>query len=239
MALSFKNAKDIGIPWTAWFLYGPSGSGKTMAASTFPKPVFIVPKTENSIVTLRGLDFPYYEVIDLKGKLVNGRGGMIAILDELIKEYKADPNSFPFETIVIESVSHYSDLVIEDMTSGGKVAMDQQKWGLFTSHFRNIHTRLRDLEVHVVYTALAGLEEKKDGTVIGGPLMSGASKLKLPSACDGIGFCETTGTGERAEYRTYFRKHKHFEARTRFRHIPEVLTPFNFADVEKYIAQDL
>lgn len=213
-------------------------SGKTTAAATFPNPVFLVPKTENSILTLRGLDAAYYEVTDVASKVVNGRGGMTRILDELINEYKADPQTFPYETIVLESVSHYSDLVQEHITGGGKVAMDQQKWGLFTSHFRNIHTRLRDLQCHIVYTALADLQEKKDGTVIGGPLLSGASRLKLPSACDGIGYCETFGgKKDTQEYRCHFQKYRQFDARTRFKGVPAVVAPFNFAEIEQHILQ--
>ena len=230
-----KNTKNIVDPWTVWFLYGPTGSGKTTAASTFADPLFLVPKTENSQLTLKGLDFPYIEIIDLDSPLTaDGRGGMNKVISELSTEYHRDPNSFPYQTIVLESVSHYSDLVIESLTNGGKNAMDQLRWGLLTSHFRHLHTVLRDMQVHVVYTALAALEEK-GSTTVGGPLMSGASKVKLPAACDVIGYCEAYGGKNKQQYRIHFQKHQNYEARTRFKMMPTIVENFNFAQMEEYL----
>lgn len=238
MTLSFKNTKNIADPWTVWFLYGPTGSGKTTNASTFPAPLFLVPKTENSQVTLKGLDFPYIEIVDLDSEIKDGRGGMNKVISELSTLYHKDPDSFPYETIVIESVSHYSDLVVEALTNGGKNAMDQLRWGLFTSHFRHLHTVLRDMQVHVVYTALATVEEKSGGgnsALVGGPLLSGASKVKLPASCDVIGYCEAYGGKNMTGYRVHFQIKPPFEARTRFKKMPPVVENFNFADVEQYL----
>ena len=150
MTLSARNAKNIVAPWTHWFLYGDSRSGKTRSCATFPRPVFLVPYNEQSITTLRGMDVAYYEVTGMKGDVTNGSGGLENILLELENEYYRDPNEFPYETVVLESISHYSDLVADELTRGGKVFMDQAKWGQFLSHFRNIQARLRNMEVHAV-----------------------------------------------------------------------------------------
>ena len=230
-----RNAKDIVAPWTHWFLYGESGSGKTKSASTFPRPCFLVPYNEQSITTLRGMDVAYYEVTGMKGDVTNGSGGLENILLELENEYYRDPNEFPYETVVLESISHYSDLVADELTRGGKVFMDQAKWGQFLSHFRNIQARLRKMEVHAVFTALAKVDKANDDTVIGGPLIQGQTALKLPSACDVIGYCEEIRSAKDSIYRMHLRRHKHFAAGSRFPAIPPQLDNFNFADIEKYL----
>lgn len=244
-AASFKfgtlNAKDLGSPWVHFFLYGPTGSGKTTAASTFPNPVFLVPKNENSVMTLKGRNVPYYLVVDMDRtplNLVTGEGSLKHILDHLEKGYNLNPSKFPFDTIVIESLSHYADLVIEQLTAGG-APMNQQRWGIFLAHFRNVQARLRNLEVHAVFTALDQTrEDEASGISIGGPLIPGASAKKLPSSCDVIGFCEEAPGKGRNEYRIHFRPHKCYIARSRISSIPPMITNFTFAKIEKFLQGD-
>lgn len=227
------NAKDMSNPWAHWFFYGATGSGKTTLCATFPRPVFLVPFNEQSITTLRGRSIPYYVVTDkdeTKFDPKTGRGSMNHILDHLIRGYDRDPNAFPFDTIVIESISHYADLVQEQLTRGGQ-KMDQQKWGFFLAHFRNIQARLRNIEVHVVFTALDRVEKDDGGQYYGGPLIPGQTGFKLPSACDVIGYCEEVG----GEYKVHFRKRRHFRARSRLAGVPPVVKNFNFQEIEKLI----
>ncbi len=236
--LGFKNAKDMGDQWHHWFFYGPTGSGKTTLAATFPRPVFILPKNEGSIVTLRGMDIPYYEVVDMdETKLRDGVGSMSHILGTLETAYHKAPNDFPFDTIVVESLSHYTDLVIEQLTKGGKLHMDQPKWGILTSHLRNVQSRLRNMDVNVVFTALDAVKELDDKSIVGGPLIQGASAKKLPSSCDVVGYCEETGGGTNKApiHRVHFRRNGVFIARTRLKGIPAKIDNFNFAEVDKLL----
>lgn len=227
------NAQNLVEPWTHWFLYGPSGAGKTTAAATFPKPVFLVPYNESSITTLAGRDIPYFIIVDKDQTPLNlktGTGSMKAVLDHLIVGYKRNPEAFPFETIVIESISHYGDLVQEQLTVGDQ-KMDQQKWGFFLAHFRTIQARLRGIDVHVVFTALDKLEKTESGGYVGGPLVPGQTAQKLPSACDVIGYCEETA----GRYQIHFRRHKHFPARSRFGRLPPKVVDFKFDEIEQYL----
>lgn len=229
MSLSTKNASKMDTPWRHWFFYGPTGAGKTTLAATFPRPVFIEPKNEGSVETLRGLDIDYYEVVNLNSKIVGGVGGMNKIIDEIENEYNADPNAFPYDTIVVESISHYTDLIIEDITNGGQLHMDQPKWGVVLAHLRNIQTRLRNLDVHVVFTALAKIDEKSNE---GLPLIQGASAKKLPSSCDVIGYCSLTDTKNFVKYETHFRRYKQYDARSRIKGFPGVIQDFTFQKIE-------
>jgi hypothetical protein len=233
MSLSARNAKDLVAPWTHWFLYGESRSGKTRAASTFPRPVFLVPYNEQSITTLRGLDMPYYEITGMKGPVVDGSGGLEDVLTELETEYYKDPDAFPYETVVVESISHYSDLVADELTRGGKAFMDQAKWGQFLAHFRNVQSRLRRMEVHAVFTALSDVKTTEN-TTIGGPLIQGQTAKKLPSACDVIAYCEEI-RAKSSIYRMHLRRYGHFAAGSRFAKLPEIIDDFDFKNIKPFI----
>lgn len=237
-----KNAADLINPWAHWFFYGPTGSGKTQLASTFPRPLFIVPQNEKSIATLRGLSFPYYEVCDMDRAKLNtktGVGSMISIIDKIEFLYRRAPDKFPFDTIVVESLTHYADLVQEQLTNGATKTMAQHDWNSISSHMRSIQTRARALELHWIFTALDKTEQSDDGkTVIGGPHLSGQLATKFPSSCDVIGYCEEIRGKDESIYRVHFRRHKYFPARSRYRRIPPVIDNFNFADVQFALEPD-
>jgi hypothetical protein len=232
-----KNAQTIEQPWLHWFLYGAAGSGKTTAASTFPRPLFLVPSNEASIVTLAGMDVPYIEITGQHAPLKAGRGGMDAAITLIEQEYKRDPDNFPYDTIVVESLTHYQDLVQEELTENNTQQMDQRRWGLLATHLRNIQMRLRDLEVHVVFTALEKLAENDAGIVSGSPMLSGQSAIKLPSSCDFIGYAEAP-MNKKGKHTIHFKRRGHFFARSRFRGMPAQVEDFSYPEVEQYLKGD-
>ncbi len=224
--IEIKNAANIVQPWTRWFFMGDTGSGKSTAAYTFPFPFVIIPSTENSIASARGDDLPYTEAaspIELNQVLMYLEDAYRKSTEYLRAEKPDEAWAvFPYQTIVLESLTHYTDLIIEELTEGGKKKMDMQQWGLLSGHLRNIHTRLSNLPVHVVYTSLAQVKETDGGAVTGGAAMSGAMALKLPSACDAIGYFEQTPGRATKEtpnpgmnFRAHFQRYKQFAARIR------------------------
>lgn len=221
-------------------------SRKTSAAATFPWPIFIVPRNEQSIMTLRGRDIPYIEVDtpDDMNDAITYLEMQSALCTRLVEQGKGEEAwaAFPYQTVVVESLSHYTDMIIEALTGtkGGwqQGKMDQQKWGHLSSHLRSIHTRLRALPAHMVYTALATVKENDaTGVVEGGPLMSGAMAMKLPSACDAIGYCEVVaGIG-----RVHFQRFKQFPARVRVpqgANFPAHVDDFSWAKVAPYFGHE-
>lgn len=235
-------------PWTTWFLYGATGSGKTRAAATFPRPLFIVPTNESSHTTLLQLPQSYDFVIvgrDAAGQRLPVRQHMAQILSDLEARYQqmmaavargdeaAAAIAFPWETVVIESLTHYCDLVVEDISKFGQQQMDQRGWGLLSTHIRTIHDRLANLDVHVVYTSLDKVEQKGDGAsaaVNGKPNITGSLADKLPSACDVIAYCEMLRVGQQQvkTWRTHFTRRPPFDARARFA-FPDYVDDFDFA----------
>lgn len=258
------------VPYTAWFFYGDTGSGKTTVASTFPDPVFLVPSNENSFIALldQSKSFPYLtlgkdaatgqplkvrqhfmNVLDwLEGmhreavRLQNEAAQLEAAgkADEADARFDEAARAFPYQTVVVESCTHLVDLVIEDITDYGRKTMDQRGWGLIQTFLRTVHDRLRTLDVHVVYTALAQVKDVK-GTESsqGSPNISGSMAQKMPSACDCIGFCEElNGPKGESVYRVHFRKFGPYPARARFRRMPKFIDNFRFEAVAGYLVSN-
>ena len=201
-------------------------------------------QNEKSINTLRGMNVPYTEVKD--------RNTTFAALDYLEAQYAAmvrlnaqgkyddADKAFPYQTIVFESISHYSDLVQEDLTNRNAKPMDIQQWGRLASHLRTIQNRLRAMDVHSIFTSLDQTNE--DGT-IGGPLISGQMKVKMPSACDYIGYFEAVTVSKKTTYNTHWRQYGKYLARVRqspehaatVGEFPTVIPDFHFDKVKKFI----
>lgn len=237
-----KNALDLNEVWSHWFFYGQSGTGKTTIASTFPDPVFIIPYHEQSIVTLRGLDYPYFIVVDMDKTRFDkktGMGSMMAVVNHLEAMYNKYLDSFPYNTMCVESLTHYCDLVTEQITNGAQKNMAQNDWGTLSSHIRTVQMRLRRLQMHSIFTALDKTESDADGKVLfGGPALPGQLALKFPSSCDSSGFCEILQGKDGPLFRTHFQKYQHYPARSRFRRMPKTVTNFNFNEIAHVLEPD-
>lgn len=248
--LELQNTNEIATPWTVWFLYGQTGAGKTTAASTFPAPLFLVPANEGSELSLRGKALPFVRLGKrADGSVVPVRQHLSEILTDLEKRHAAmracvqkgdeagADAAFPWQTIVVESLTHLGDMLVEDVSQNGSRKMDQQGWGAISSFLRTLHSRLRNLDCHVVYTALAKTTESESGSVMGGPNLIGSTAEKLPSACDVIAYCEELpgSKPEAPRFRAHFRKHSFWVARSRFASFPAHLDNFTFAQVETHL----
>jgi hypothetical protein len=234
--MKVQNTSNIEAPWMHWFIYGDTGSGKTTIASQFPKPLFLVPKNESSMVTLAGQNVDYITLTGMRDPYEDGEGGLNAVMDAIEAEYAANPEQF-YETIVLESLSHFTDLVQEELTQGGSMQMDQQKWGKLASAMRNIQSRLRNLDVHAVFTSLAKVDQDAAGNAVGSPLIPGQSAYKLPSACDVIAFCEARDLGKKQrKYLMHLKTHKYYPARSRFKALPSCIENFDFDEVAELVS---
>lgn len=270
MPIRITTTETLKPEFAHWFLYGRMRSGKTRAAATFPRPFFIVPYHEGSHVALMGkkdIDFVLTHGSTGAEQAVANEPGraysMSDILDELEGRYmhaakiwkKAEAEEdgvkrealfvegdqlFPWQTVVVESITHYTDLVQEELTRGNTIDMDYQKWGKLSAHLRSVHARLRALPVHVVFISLS-IEhfDQKGNLTGGGPAFPGAMKYKLPSACDCVVFMEHRegAKGKPGRYTAHFRTHKVFDAGCRFPQLTEAesLVPFTFESVQKLL----
>lgn len=260
--IQFNSVEKVRPEYAHWFLYGKMRSGKTRAAATFPRPLFIVPYQEGSHVSLSGMpNIDYVLVAGSSGepqRVAAAPGtaySMTSIISDLEQRFhkaerlwqKGTPEGdaegstiFPWETIVIESITHYTDLVQEELTRGNTLDMDRQKWGKLSAHLRSLHARLRSLPVHVVFIALSIEHFDQKGELRGGgPAFPGQMKYKLPSACECVVYMahREGSKGNSGRYTAHFQTHQVFEAGCRFDELTQMgsMTPFTFAKVEKTI----
>lgn len=230
-----KNTENLTAPWIAQFWYSPSGAGKTTAAATFPRPLFLVPQNENSTTTLMGQKKDYIDITSMDGPFNKdaGNGGMIKTLEAIHQWYKRDPTNFPWDTIIIESLSHYQEMAMPDLETRSK---GQQLWGLWANHLRWMHNTLRSMEVYTIYTSLADTKGGEEGSVqVGAPMLSGKmGSFKLPAACDILAYFEVVG-GKSPIYRTHLQKHKCYEARCRIPGMPKEFENLTFEKMEPFL----
>lgn len=211
----FESTNDIQQPRLAVFLYGPPGAGKTRQAATFPAPVVLSPSNENGVLTLRGMDVQYRRLTT-----PDDLDAAVSYLERV--QAKDGPDALPGETLVIDAVSHYSELLIEHIAKSRKAGMDQQGWGLVAAHFRALHQRLRRLDMHIVYTALSEPLLSEGGGVIGQrPRLGGSARDLIPSACDLLLYMEAReSTTREGVYKAYSRPRAGAIARTRLSALP-------------------
>jgi len=242
MAIEFKNAGEIVTPWTSWFFYGATRAGKTTAAATFPRPVFLVPAQEKSHISLMGRHDVDYKLIESSHMMHETVAELEArhqrarpLWDTGSEDALAEADTiFPWQTVVLESMTHYADLIQEELTRGATVEMDRQKWGKLGSHLRSIHMRLRALPVHTIFTSLEDrIHDEKGKLVSGGPMFPGKTQFKMPSACDGIVYFERKAGNPNDIFLAHFTKQEVFVAGTRFPRLTakRSLKPFTWAEV--------
>lgn len=236
------NTQNLEEPYTRWFIYGDTRSGKTSAAATFPRPLFLIPQNENSVTTLAGRNINYLIVKDRSSPFnpKTASGGMDAILKMIETDYNKDPNAFPYDTIVADALTHYAELVQDEMTQGAKVAMDVHKYNLLTAHFRSIHARLTNMQVNVVYCALSKVDEKTDK---GDAYLSKKIAEILPSSCEVYAHMTVKDQGKDKDgkerpriYTMHTRTHGVWKAGTRFRRLPAEIQNFDYDKIKHLLS---
>lgn len=227
MALNFRNTNDMRPLWLRMFLMGPSRSGKTVACASFPDILQVCPPNEDSWKTLEGRGVPYVVVGERDPLTV--MGDMNELIDALVACYRGNGPRGTEEihrqfgqTLVLESLSHYSDAVVSQLTVGGKIAPSQQTWGLLRTHMLSMRDRLFQLPMHIIFTSLEKITTDEKGAVTSaGPRITGAAGELLPSSCDMIGITEQTSHTP-PRFQVHFRTYGHFKGGSRIAGMPQM-----------------
>lgn len=230
-----QNAAEYKTAWLRVFLYGPMRSGKTEQASRFPRPFLISPPNENGFQTLRGRDVPYFvpgqidplmTKREMEGLLQRFHYDMMAL--NVAADGGAAWRAKWGDTIIWDSVTHYADAVINELTverdkNGNPIldpitgAMqhdqsDKQTWGHLRTHLMNVRDILFRLPAHVIITTLDAVTTDDKGNVTWqGPRIPGAAGDLLPSSCEAVGYADCV----HGKYVVHFQKVGKAEAGTR------------------------
>jgi hypothetical protein len=175
MSIQVLNSKTMPARPLSMFIYGPLRSSKTTSASTFPKPVFIAAGNENGDTSLRGSDV---DVIVVRS--IQDMKDAVAYIELNGKK------NHGWETIVVDSLTYYSELFVAELSQNGNKALQIRDWGLLDLHLQKwLLPKLTMLKFHTVWIANEAEVKNSDGAVVSyQPMLYGASKTKFPGACD-------------------------------------------------------
>lgn len=156
------------------FVYGPLRTGKTTFAATYPNPIFLSAGNEGGDTTLR---FCKVQIIKI---------ATTQDMKEAVPYIAANHMKHGWQTIVVDSTTYYSDLVIQEITNNGTKPMQQRDWGMLDLHLQKwLLPSLRKIPLHVVWIANEESDKGADGQVIGyKPMLYGKTGTKLPGSCD-------------------------------------------------------
>lgn len=216
------NSAEIPQGKATVFLCGGTRSGKTEICTTFPNPIFIFPKNENSKATIRGRGFPYKEV--------GSMGELDAILEEL-QIWGQRGELTANNTVCLESLSHYADIVLAEIQKQYAPKDGRQLWGRFGDHFARMRTILTSLPCNVVFTALDRKKTDNDQSIIAHDVqLGGREGGLLPASCDIVAFTEQLPINP-PRWRAHVQQYGHFRAGTRLRGMPHgVYDNFNYPE---------
>ena len=221
--VQWRNTNDPIQKFLRVFLMGSTRSGKTLGASTFPRPIFIVPPSEDSWKSLTGMGFPYVVLGETNPKQV--LTDLRSVLDAMkvaAGEAHAKKNPALFherfgETVVVESLSHLGDAILTQITDSGRVQADRATWGVIRAHLLNLRDVVFSFPAHVVFTALTQIKTDEKGNVVSaGPRISGQAAELIPSSCDLVGITEQTA-GVPPRWQVHFQRFGPYDGGSRLR----------------------
>lgn len=161
-------------------VYGQGGVGKTTLASTAPNPIILDSEEGVKAFRARGIDIPYIPVKSWSD--VHQAWGLIQESEE-------------FETIVIDPVGVFMNLLIEDVSGGG--SMNIGKWGTVKDRMRKFIWAVKSSGKHAVFVAHEEHVQDED-KILRGPKMATKLSSELVDLCDVVGHLRT-GEGGRRE----------------------------------------
>lgn len=178
-------------------LYGPSGAGKTSFAATFPNPLFLdleggLRSTVRIKPVLRYPSNPNRVVSSFKS---------VHNFYKLVKETK-NPD---FDTIVVDSLNELQILITKHIVSefdATRMYEDQltySDYGKMGREFINIIRDFISLPYNIIFTAIETPREYEDQQVY--PKFVG--KMVWPDLqriIEMIGYCKTTGKGDKLQH---------------------------------------
>jgi hypothetical protein len=174
---------------------GHSRAGKTHFASTWPRPIFLCDASEHGYTTLAHVPEkmlyeegrpPYaiaIENVQDMAQCVIALQQQAQGLKPTLKGWPVPQGQWEIGTVVIDSLTFYADAyfsALEAQTAGQKVDK-RQLYGELGSHLRYFMIEFHKLPYHVVWTALASLNEDSQ---LRGAMVSGRTAATAPARCD-------------------------------------------------------
>lgn len=179
MPVQITRSTDQKKPSLVMAIYGPGGVGKTTLATTAPKPIFIDSEDGTKGLAARGIDVPVAKVNSWKE------------VGEVFLQVKNDP---AYETLVIDPMDRFLDLLIDEVKNGG--AMDLRKYGEAKERMEKFIWAAKNSGKHVVFVAHE-TKSKDDDQQLRSPMLHVNLSDKLVNLCDVVGHLRVDSEGKR------------------------------------------
>lgn len=194
MKLSFKSQS----PFRKILLIGDSGAGKTTATASFPGPVLMCDfdgKVDSAAQFLAVHNPAQLELVEYNDYSDYGKfsGKKITAVEQFNKDMGdlAKITPFPYKTIVVDSLTLFSDASMEylmklnhgikrTVTNGVQIPA-LQDYQMARIWFKQIIGAMLALPCHVVFTAHIQTEKDElSGQILRSPMMAGKLSKELP-----------------------------------------------------------
>lgn len=180
MPIQIQRTTELKEPRLIACVYGPGGTGKSTLAATSPKPIFIDAEQGTKAFAARGIDVPV---------------AMVRSWNDVIEAFKAIKDEKDYETIVIDPVDRFLDLLIEQVRNGGD--MNLKKFGEVKDRMRRFIWAAKDSGKHVVFVAHE-TKDKDDDQQIRSPMLHVNLAKELVNLCDVVGHLRVDTEGKRS-----------------------------------------
>jgi hypothetical protein len=159
---------------------GLPGNGKTSFGATAPKPLFISDAAEGGYKTLYQMDPTLWWDAKVPPEVwtIESMKDVPQILTRL--EDLAIKGKFPYQTLVFDPLSIYTDRIIAELQQQNPGRDNRQVYGDLANHLRVLVLRLHALPAHVIWLT----HVKSGGSDVNGPAIGGSMGEKFAAYCD-------------------------------------------------------
>lgn len=180
MSIQILRTTELKEPRLIACIYGQGGVGKSTLAATSPSPIFIDAEQGTKAFAARGIDVPVAQVKSW---------------DDVIEAFRLIKDDKSFETIVIDPVDRFLDLLIDKVRNGSD--MNLKKFGEVKDRMRRFIWAAKDSGKHVVFVAHE-TKDKDDDQQIRSPMLQVNLAKELVNLCDIVGHLRVDTEGKRS-----------------------------------------
>jgi len=186
--IDLQAPRGIEMPVFTFLTHGDTRSGKTAFSGTFPRPLVLADVTEKGYETLRDENWND----EITPRFEPGVAPIVWGIEKESDVAEAIPQIEPLvksgrvKTIIVSSISFYSDLIFNSLLMRQEKTDTRRAYGDLGTHLRNLRIKIHGLGVNVVWEALAKHPETDDP--VGRPMIPGQQADKFAAGVDFIFF---------------------------------------------------
>lgn len=160
--------------------YGPSRTGKTRFSASWPRPLFLSDATESGWTTIQNMDRNVFFEPDR----VPDVWAIEKVVDMTQAIHDAEPliKRGEVQTLVIDSLTFYSDLFFNFLERQGGRVDQRQLYMKLAAHLKEIREQVHLTGANVIWLCLA--KDPGEDQPVGGPMLSGQNAQKFAAGCD-------------------------------------------------------